>query len=78
MDLLCLAAIQYKDRLEFLDEVVALLNRRPSKAGVATVENLLAGPYPFGSGSPWNLSDRDPWAKMKAETNMGDRWTECR
>jgi hypothetical protein len=70
-DRICLAAIRQQNRLEMLDEVVALLNRRPSRAAVVTVESLLEGPYPLDVTKTSNgKSAKDPWSSLVAETRM--------
>jgi hypothetical protein len=48
VDLLCLAAIQKQEAFDFLDEVVDLLNRRPTVAAAATVEILFEGSDTLG------------------------------
>lgn len=71
IDLLCLSAMRHQQRFELLEDLVDLLNRRPSKAAVATVESLLIGPDPSWAGGNSDDSARDPWKKMETETHMG-------
>jgi hypothetical protein len=71
LDRLGFAAIRRQNRFQFLDEVLALLNERPSSAAVRAIESLLQGPTLFEAGMPFSDSPRlDPWAKLVAQTNM--------
>lgn len=71
LDRLGFAAIRRQQRFEFLEELVALLNERPSPAAVRAIESLLQGPTPFEAGMRFNdLPRLDPWPKLVAQTNM--------
>lgn len=71
LDRIGFAAIRRQSRFEFLVEVLALLNERPSPAAVRAIESLLQGPTPFDAGMHFNDRPRlDPWAKLVAHTNM--------
>ena len=71
VNLIAFAAIRQQDRFEFLDEVVAVLNQRPSPGAVETIETLIEGPSPLGvKKTPSGKSAGDPWAAMKADTSM--------
>jgi hypothetical protein len=66
-DRLALTAIRKQDRLEFLDDVLALLNRTRSREALVTVEHLLKGPNPFSPGGRQSVDD--PWRSMVASAN---------
>lgn len=69
VDRFCLLAIRQHDGFEFLDEAVALLNRRPSQEAVLTIQSLLAGPDALGVRSKSSSrSSEDPWTAMKTDT----------
>lgn len=71
LDRLGFAAIRRQQRFEFLEELVALLNQRPSPAAVRAIESLLQGPTPFEAGMGFSdLPRLDPWPKLVAQTNM--------
>jgi hypothetical protein len=71
LDRLGFAAIRRRQRFEFLDELVTLLNERPSPAAVRAIESLIQGPTPFEAGMQFNDRPRlDPWARLVAHTNM--------
>jgi hypothetical protein len=71
LDRLGFAAIRRQQRFEFLEEVLGLLNERPSPFAVRTIESLLQGPTPFEAGMQFSdLPRLDPWAKLVAQTNM--------
>lgn len=71
LDRLGFAAIRRQNRFEFLEEVLALLNERPSPAAVRAIESLLQGPTPFEAGMRFSdLPRLDPWPKLVAHTNM--------
>lgn len=71
LDRLGFAAIRRQSRFEFLEEVLALLNERPSPAAVRAIESLLQGPTPFEAGMHFNdLPRLDPWAYLMTHTHM--------
>lgn len=71
LDRLGFAAIRRQQRFEFLEELLALLNERPSPYATRAIESLLQGPTPFEAGMRFNdLPRLDPWAKLVANTNM--------
>lgn len=71
LDRIGFAAIRRQNRFEFLEEVLALLNERPSPAAVRTIESLLQGPTPFEAGMRYSdLPRLDPWADLVKHTNM--------
>jgi hypothetical protein len=66
------AAIRHQHRFEFLDEIVAILNQRPSETAVATVESLLQGPCPDSLKPSTNgKSAKDPWTSLIEDRNNG-------
>jgi|GEM_PF-3798765 len=70
-DRIAFAAIRRQNRFEFLEEVLAVLNKRPSAAAVRAIESLLQGPTPFEAGMRFSdLPRLDPWPKLVAQTNM--------
>lgn len=70
VDRLALAAIRSQGRMELLDDVLSLLNRRATLAAEATIKSLLTGPNPFPSGP--EASSLTPWRQMRETTSMGD------
>jgi hypothetical protein len=71
LDQLGFAAIRRQQRFEFLEEVLAFLNERPSPFAVRAIESLLQGPTPFEVGMRFSdLPRLDPWTKLVAQTNM--------
>lgn len=71
LDRIAFAAIRRQQRFEFLEEVLAVLNERPSPAAVRAIESLLQGPTPFDAGRSFSdLPRLDPWADLVAHTTM--------
>jgi hypothetical protein len=71
LDRLGFAAIRRQQRFELLEEVLALLNERPTPFAIRAIESLLQGPTPFEAGMGFSDSPRlDPWAMLVAHTNI--------
>jgi hypothetical protein len=72
-DRVALAAVREQNRIEFLNDVISLVNRRPSRAAMDTIHILLEGPYPLGElgGADGKLA-KDPWAYLVAKTDAGE------
>ena len=70
-DRIFLAAVREQYQFEFLDELIDLLNRRPSRAALDTIQHLLKGPYPFKAAPTLDgKSAKDPWAFLVANPNL--------
>jgi hypothetical protein len=71
VDRIAFAAIRRQSRFEFIDEVLAILNERPSSSAAATLESLFQGPNPFDPGRSHSGEPRlDPWDHLVANTTM--------
>lgn len=71
LDRIAFAAIRRQSRFEFVDEVLAILNQRPSRSAAATLESLFQGPNPFEPGRTFEgLPRLDPWQDLVANTPM--------
>lgn len=71
LDRIAFAAIRRQSRFEFVDEILSILNKRPSPAAEATLDSLLQGPTPFEAGMRFSdLPRLDPWENLVAHTNM--------
>lgn len=71
LDRIAFAAIRRQSRIEFVDEILSILNKRPSPAAEATLESLFQGPTPFEAGMRFSdLPRLDPWEDLVAHTSM--------